>query len=75
MFSRVPKNGCREEALPLGTLQRLERAAGRGHGGGLALARLARWGRTCPDLDAKLCYEAARWTAAFWGAQAMANRE
>jgi IS4 transposase len=54
----VLKNGCRVEVLQLGTIDRLERA--------LALLLVVAWrithlmriGRTCPDLDAELFFDA-----------------
>jgi Transposase Tn5 dimerisation domain len=54
----VLKNGCRVEALQLGAIERLERA--------LALFLVVAWrivhlmhmGRSCPDLDAELFFDA-----------------
>jgi hypothetical protein len=61
----VLKNGCRVEALPLATVQRLERALALFMVVAWRIARLMRLGRTCPDLDAALFFEAAEWKAAF----------
>lgn len=57
MLFNVLKNGCRVEALQLGTIERLERA--------LALFLVVAWrivylmhmGRSCPDLDAELFFD------------------
>jgi hypothetical protein len=65
MFFHVLKNGCRVEALQLATVQRLERALALFMVVAWRIARLMRLGRTCPDLEAELFFEAAEWNAAF----------
>jgi hypothetical protein len=65
IFFHVLKNGCRVEALQLGTVERIERALAVFMVVAWRIARLMRLGRTCPDLDAGLLFEPDEWTAAF----------
>jgi Transposase Tn5 dimerisation domain len=53
----VLKNGCRVEALQLGTIERLERALALFLVVAWRIAYLMRMGRTCPDLDAELFFD------------------
>lgn len=64
-FFNVLKNGCRVEALQLGTIERLERALALFMVVAWRIARLMRLGRTCPDLDAELFFEPDEWKAAY----------
>ena len=57
MLFNVLKNGCRVEALQLGTIERLERALVLFLVVARRIAYLMRMGRTCPDLDAELFFE------------------
>lgn len=61
----VLKEGCRVEALQLGTVERLERAFALYLVVGWRIARLMRLGRTVPDLDASLLFEPEEWQAAY----------
>lgn len=61
----VLKEGCRVEALQLGTVARLERAFALFLVVGWRIARLMRLGRTVPDLDASLLLEPEEWQAAY----------
>ena len=61
----VLKEGCRVEALQLGTVERLERAFALFLVVGWRIARLMRLGRTVPDLDASLLFEPEEWQAAY----------
>ena len=54
----VLKNGCRVEALQLGSIERLERALALFLVVAWRIAYLMRMGRTCPDLDAELFFDA-----------------
>ena len=54
----VLKNGCRVEALQLSTIERLERALALFLVVAWRIAHLMRMGRTCPDLDAELFFDA-----------------
>ena len=65
VFFHVLKNGCRVEALQLATVQRLERALALFMVVAWRIAHLMRLGRTCPDVEAELLFEAAEWRAAF----------
>ena len=65
LFFHVLKNGCRVEALQLGTVARLERALALFMVVAWRIARLMRLGRTCPDLDAALLFERDEWQAAY----------
>jgi hypothetical protein len=53
----VLKNGCRVEALQLGTIERLERALALFLVVAWRIAHLMRMGRTCADLDAQLFFD------------------
>ncbi|WP_274605645.1 IS4 family transposase, partial [Allochromatium vinosum] len=61
----VLKEGCRVEALQLGTVARLERAFALFLVVGWRIARLMRLGRTVPDLEASLLFEPEEWQAAY----------
>lgn len=65
MFFNVLKNGCRVQALQLGTLERIERAVVMYMIVAWRIARLMRLGRTCPDLDAALMFDADECKAAY----------
>lgn len=54
----VLKNGCRVEALQLGTIERLERALALLLVVAWRITHLMRLGRSCPDLDAELFFDA-----------------
>ncbi|MET2544713.1 IS4 family transposase, partial [Ralstonia pseudosolanacearum] len=54
----VLKNGCRVEALQLGAIERLERALALFLVVAWRIAYLMRMGRTGPDLDAELFFDA-----------------
>jgi hypothetical protein len=61
----VFKEGCKVEALQLGTMERLERALALFLVVGWRIARLMRLGRTVPNLDAALLLEPEEWQAAY----------
>jgi len=61
----VFKEGCRVEALQLGTMERIERALALFLVVAWRIARLMRLGRTLPDLDAALLLEPEEWQAAY----------
>ena len=61
----VLKEGCRVEALQLGTVARLERAFALFLVVGWRIARLMRLGRTVPDLEVSLLFEPEEWQAAY----------
>lgn len=65
MFFHVLKNGCRIEALQLGSVQKIERALVLYMVVAWRIARLMRLGRNCPDLDAQLMFEPDEWKAAY----------
>ena len=65
MFFHVLKNGCRIEALQLGSIERIERALVLYMVVAWRIARLMRLGRTCPELNAQLMFEPDEWQAAF----------
>ena len=65
MFFHVLKNGCRIEALQLGSIEKIERALVLYMVVAWRIARLMRLARTCPDLNAQLMFEADEWQAAF----------
>ncbi len=65
MFFHVLKNGCKAEALQLGHIDRIERAVVMYMIVAWRIARLMRLGRSCPDLDAALMFEADEWQAAY----------
>jgi hypothetical protein len=58
MFFNVLKNGCKVEALQLSHIDRVERALVLYMVVAWRIARLMRLGRTCPDLDASLFFDA-----------------
>ena len=58
MFFNVLKNGCKVEALQLSHIDRVERALVLYMIVAWRIARLMRLGRTCPDLDASLFFDA-----------------
>lgn len=61
----VLKNACRVEALQLGTIERIERALALYLVVAWRIAHLMRLGRTCPDLDAALFFDADEIEAAY----------
>jgi IS4 transposase len=65
MFFHVLKNGCRVEALQLGSIEKIERALVLYMIVAWRIARLMRLGRSCPDLDAQLMFEPDEWKAAY----------
>ena len=65
MFFHVLKNGCRIEALQLGSIEKIERALVLYMVVARRIARLMRLGRTCPDLNAQLMFEPDEWKAAY----------
>lgn len=65
MFFHVLKNGCRIEALQLGSIEKIERALVLYMVVAWRIARLMRLGRACPDLNAQLMFEPDEWQAAF----------
>ena len=58
MFFNVLKNGCKVEALQLSYIDRVERALVLYMIVAWRIVRLMRLGRTCPDLDASLFFDA-----------------
>jgi hypothetical protein len=58
MFFNIVKNGCRVEALQLSSMDRIERALALFMVVAWRIAHLMRTGRTCPDLDATLFFDA-----------------
>jgi hypothetical protein len=58
MFFNVLKNACRVETLQLSQMERVEKALVLYMVVSWRIARLMRLGRTCPDLDASLFFEA-----------------
>lgn len=65
MFFHVLKNGCKIEALQLGTIAGLERVLALYMIVSWRIARLMRFGRTCPDLPADLFLDQDEWHAAY----------
>lgn len=65
MLFLVLKEGCRVEALQLSTMERVERALALFLVVAWRVARLMRLGRTLPDLEAELLFEADEWQAAY----------
>ena len=65
MFFHILKNGCRVEALQLGSIEKIERALVLYMVVAWRIARLMRLGRTCPDLNAQLMFEPDEWRAAY----------
>ncbi|EKD98372.1 MAG: hypothetical protein ACD_23C00469G0001 [uncultured bacterium] len=64
-FFHILKNGCRVEALQLGSVAKLELALAVYLVVSWRLARLVKLGRTHPDLDAALLFTDAEWKGAF----------
>jgi hypothetical protein len=58
MLFNILKNACRVEALQLGSIERLERALALFLVVAWRVAHLMRLGRTCPELDAMLFFDA-----------------
>ncbi|MDK2662175.1 IS4 family transposase [Cupriavidus sp. LEh21] len=58
MFFHVLKTGCKLEALQLSHMDRVERALALYMVVAWRIARLMRLGRTCPDLDVSLFFDA-----------------
>jgi hypothetical protein len=65
IFFHVLKNGCKVEALQLGSMAKLERALALFMVVAWRIARLMRLGRECPDLDAGLLFSRDEWQAAY----------
>lgn len=65
MFFHVLKNGCRIEALQLGSIEKIERALVLYMVVAWRIARLMRLGRSCPQLNAQLMFEPDEWRAAY----------
>jgi hypothetical protein len=65
MFFHVLKNGCRVEALQLGSIEKIERAFVVYMIVAWRIAHLMRLGRTCPELNAQLMFEPDEWKAAY----------
>lgn len=65
MLFNVLKNGCKVEALQLGTIERIERALALYLVVAWRIAHLMRMGRTCPDLDAALFFDPDEIQAAY----------
>jgi hypothetical protein len=65
MFFHVLKNGCKVEALQLSQIDRVERALALYMVVAWRIARLMRLGRTCPELDAGLFFDADEIRGAF----------
>ena len=61
----VLKNACQVEALQLGAIERIERALALYLVVAWRVAHLMRMGRTCPDLDATLFFDADEIQAAY----------
>ena len=61
----VLKNACRVEALQLGAIERIERALALYLVVAWRIAHLMRLGRTCPELDAHLFFDADEIQAAY----------
>ena len=64
-FFHVLKNGCRIEALQLGSVEKIERALVLYIIVAWRIARLMRLGRACSDLNAQFMFESDEWAAAF----------
>lgn len=64
-FFHVLKNGCRVEALQLGSVAKLELALAVYLVVSWRLARLVKLGRTHPDLEASVLFSAAEWKGAY----------
>lgn len=64
-FFNVLKNGCRVEALQLGSVAKIELALAVYMVVAWRLARLVRLGRTHPELDASTLFTTDEWTGAY----------
>lgn len=65
IFRHVLRNGCRDEALQLSTIDRIERPLPVFLVAAWRIARFMRLRRTCPDPDADKLFEPDGWKAAF----------
>jgi len=65
IFFRILKSGCRVEALPLGTLERLERALVIYLMIAWRILHWVTWGRECPDLPCDVVFDPEEWQAAW----------
>lgn len=65
MLFNILKNGCRVEALQLGTIERIERALALFLVVAWRVAYLMRLGRTCPELEAHLFFDPDEIRAAY----------
>ena len=65
IFFRILKSGCRVEALPLGTLERLERALVIYLIIAWRILHLVTWGRECSDLPCEVVFDPEEWQAAW----------
>src|ERR1700721_514410 len=65
MFFHVLKSGCKVEAVQLSQIDRVERALALYMVVAWRIARLMRLGRTCPELDAALFFDADEIRGAF----------
>ena len=65
IFFNELKNGCRVEALPLGSVGKIERALSVYMVVSWRLARLLRLGRTHPDLAATALFTDEEWKGAY----------
>ena len=65
IFFHILKNGCKIEALQLGTIEGLQRAIALYLIVSWRIAMLMRFGRTCPDLPADLFFHEDEWHAAY----------
>lgn len=65
-FFNVLKNACRVEALQLATMKKVELALALYMVVSWRLARLARFGRTHPDLTADSLFSEEEWKGAYW---------
>ena len=66
LFFHIMKNGCRVEALQLGTVQKIELALAVFMVVAWRLGRLMRLGRIHPDLEAALFFAPEEWQAAYF---------
>ena len=64
-FFRILKSSCRVEALPLGTLERLERALVIDLMIAWRILHLVTWSRECPDLPCDVVFDPEEWPAAW----------
>jgi hypothetical protein len=65
IFFRIWKSGCRVEALPLATLERLERALVTDLIITWRILHLVTWGRDCPHLPGDVVFDPEEWQAAW----------